>query len=311
MAEVIPDTIDFAAYARQTDAAAKVKPARTFAADLLATFGPPDKLPKAPEMFSTKLRGGIAFRPGEVTAWFGFNGHKKSMFTGQLALDLCVQRQRVLMMSMEMLPAQTLARMARQAIASDRPAAPSLEHFARWTDGRLWLFDHIGRLTPDQCMAVVRYFAQELRGAHVFIDSLMMVCRSEEHVDEQKQFATDAVRVAQELGVHIHVIAHARKPASGDESKPPSKYDLRGSAAIVDQFPNIVSLWWNKPKQEALEKNPHDGAEHEKPDFRACVEKQRNGAWEGSVRLWFDQASLRFHDSRSHIEPYVLRSEGE
>lgn len=306
MAEIISDAFDFAAYQRETDASAKVRKASTFADDLMERFHPTQARPRHAEMHSTKLRDRIEFRPGEVTAWAGYNGHRKSMFTGQVALDLCTQGERVLMASFEMSPADTLARMARQCFGLARPASPSLENFSRWTDGRLWLFDHIGRISPDQIMAVVRYFAEELKGTQVLIDSMMMVCKSEEHMDEQKQFATDVVRAAQEFGVHIHLVAHCRKPQVGEE-KPPTKYDLRGSAAISDQAHNVITIWANKAKVAALERNPHDTQAAEEPDARVCVEKQRNGSWEGAVKLWFCESSLRFTDRRSApVEPYVL-----
>lgn len=307
MAGVIrPDEIDFEAYLRQTEGKVKVRPASEFADDIAARFVRRDPSLRKPEMFSTKLRERIEFRPGEVTAWAGYNGHRKSMFTGQVALDLCVQRQRVLLASFEMDPSDTLARMARQAFATARPIREQTDRFARWTDGRLWMFDHRGRIGPDECMAVVRYFAEELKGSHVFIDSMMMVCKSEEHLDEQKQFATDVVRAAQEYGIHIHLIAHCRKPQTGRED-PPSKYDLRGSAAISDQAHNVVTIWANKAKKAALDINPNDDKAMSDADARIGVEKQRNGAWEGAVKLWFDDRALRFCDDRmSAVEPYVL-----
>ena len=299
MAEMLsPDEIDFPTYARETEAKAKVRRAAEFADDLYAAFQPRDHRTRTVEMFSTKLRGCIEFRPGEVTAWAGYNGHRKSMFTGQVALDLCVQRQRVLIVSLEMSPARTLARMARQASALAKPSAEFLRDFARWSDGRLWLFDHTGRITPDLCLALLRYFAQELQGQHVFIDSMMMVCKSEEHLDEQKQFTTDLVRVAQETGLHVHLVAHCRKPQTG-EDKPPTKYDLRGSAAISDQCPNVVTVWANKPKQARLSENPDDFAAQQEPDAVLNVCKQRNGRWEGKLKLHFHESSMRFMDERA------------
>lgn len=306
MAQLIRSDIDFAAYERSTDARVKVRKASDYTDDLKAAFAPKDRASKVAEMFSTKLRDRIAFRPGEVTAWAGYNGHRKSMFTGQVALDLCVSRERVLMASFEMSPAATLARMARQCFGVARPANPSLDAFASWTDDRLWLFDHMGRISPTQCLAVIRYFAEELKGTQVVIDSMMMVCASEEHLDEQKQFTTDIVRAAQEFGLHIHLVTHCRKPQTGEE-RPPSKYDVRGSAAISDQAHNVVTIWANKGKRDKLSRNPQDIAAHQEPDALIGVEKQRNGEWEGSVKLWFDVPSMRFiDDQRGTVEPYVI-----
>ena len=307
MARVIPDTINFAQYERDTEVQAKVRGGADFAELLAEYFDPETEPPRQPEMFSTKLRSRLMFRPGEMTVWAGYNGHRKSLFTGQAALDLCVQQRRVLLVSLEMKPVDTLARMGRQAFGTVRMTARQARAFAKWTDDRLWLFDHVGRLNPAKVLSVIRYFAEELQGEHVFLDSMMMVCGSEESMDEQKQFTTDLVRAAQEFSVHLHLIAHCRKPASGAEDKPPTKYDLRGSAAISDQAQNVVMVWANKAKAAKLEQFPHDEEALSQPDARVSVEKQRNGAWEGAVKLWWDAGSLRFLDERnSPLEPYRL-----
>jgi twinkle protein len=307
MASVIePDEVDFRAYERETDVKIKVRRASVFATDLQAQFVVRDGAkPLTSSMRSTKLRGLIDFRPGEVTVWSGYNGHRKSMFAGQVSLDLIDSGHRVLVASMEMQPERTLARMARQAAAQRYPAPAWVEHFMRWTDDRLWLFDHMGRITPSMCLAVCRYFADELQGQHVFIDSMMMVCATEESMDEQKQFVTDLCRMAQETGLHVHLITHCRKPSAGTEDRPPTKYDIRGAAAISDQASNVITVWANKAKREALDRNGSDEEALAKPDAVVSVEKQRNGSWEGKVRLWFDENSLRFMDDRtSPVEPY-------
>jgi twinkle protein len=305
MAHVIDsDTLDYATYERSTEARVKVRKASVFRDDLREQFVQRQQEQSLePSMRSTKLRNLLHFRSGEVTAWAGYNGHRKSMFAGQVALDLMTDDQRVLIASMEMSPERTLARMARQASAQRWPAEWWIDEFSAWTDGRLWLFDHVGRVTPSACIAVCRYFADELKGQHVFIDSMMMVCASEESMDEQKQFITDLCRMAQETGLHVHLVTHCRKPQNG-EDRPPSKYDIRGAAAISDQVSNVVTVWANKAKREKLEQSPTDAEWIVKPDAMVGVEKQRNGAWEGKVKLWFDDASLRFRDEASStVEP--------
>lgn len=305
MAQVLSDDIDYRAYERQTDASVKVRPAALFLDDLIGAFAIDDNAPKHPSISSTKLDGKIHFRPGEVTVWAGYNGHRKSTFLGQVVCDLIHAGQRVLIASPEMAPRDTLARMARQWSGKRYPSPAWLNSFAKATDGRLWLFDHMGRINPGNMIAVARYFSEELQGQHLVIDSMMMVCASEESLDEQKQFTTDLVRLAQETRQHIHLVAHCRKPL--DESKAPTKYDIRGSAAISDQAQNIVIVWANKPKEAALAKDPHDGAALTQPDAVVSVEKQRNGEWEGKAQLWFEKASMRFTNERfSDVEPWPL-----
>jgi twinkle protein len=302
------DEIDYRAYERETEPKAKVRRASVFRDELNGQYAIKDNAPRVSIMRSTKLRSLIEFRPGEVTAWAGYSGHRKSMFSGQVALDLIDARQRVLIASMEMQPERTLARMGRQASAQRYPLPRWVDQFMHWTDGRLWLFDHFGRITPSMCMAVCRYFAEELQGQHVFIDSMMMVCSSEERLDEQKQFVTDLCRLAQETGLHVHLVAHCRKPQSGDD-KPPTKYDVRGSTAITDQVGNVITVWMNKAKRDAKNKGD-DGTlvdASRMPDAVVSVEKQRFGAWEGRVQLWFDDDSMRFCDDRDGgVEPYVM-----
>lgn len=304
--QLIPDEVDLSAY---TDRSfhAKVRPAFEFGDELRKRFAPADKRPVHPSMFSTKLRKVLQFRPGETTVWAGFSKHRKSIFLGQVQLDLCVQKRRVLIASFEMPPADTMARMARQALATDNPTPEELERFLRWTDDRLWLFDHVGRFDPEKACALTRYFADQYGGTDIVLDSMMMIVATEDRNDEQKQFATDIVRTAQETKVHAHVVAHCRKPATGDDSRPPTKYDVRGSSAITDQAHNIVTVWANKAKKAALEADPLDEAAAQKPDALISVEGQRNGAFEGKVALWFDERSMRFCDDRiSAVEPYAM-----
>ena len=307
MANLLFDSTDFSAYERSTECKAKVRRASKWEDELFAEFAPEVEIARLPAMTSTRLRDLIEFRPGEVTCWAGYSGHRKSMFLGQAVLDFSAAGYRTLLASFEMLPRMTLARMARQTFACERPTRQALAEFSEWTDERLWLYDHFGRATPSSVIAVTRYFADSLRGHHVVIDSMMMVVGSEESMDEQKQFMTDLVRVAQETGMHLHLVAHCRKPSSGDENKPPTKYDVRGSSAITDQAHNVITVWANKDKERKLVDDPLDATARQLPDARVAIEKQRNGRFEGAVKLWFHEPSMRFYDDRYQtVKPYLL-----
>ena len=299
------DAIDFAAYLERTQASARIKPAAAWTDEVIEMFhGNAEQA--FPTMVSTKLHFGIQFRPGEVTAWTGYNGHRKSMLTSQLANDLCMQRQRVLIASLEMQPRRTLQRMMRQHSGKERPPAEWCRAYQDTMADRLWLFDHVGRLSPSEVLGMIAYFARELQGQHVVVDSMMMVCPSEEHLDPQKQFVTDLVRMAQEHGVHVHLVTHCRKPASGEEH-PPGKYDIRGAAAISDQVANVIVVWANKAKAAKLQKAPGDPVAMAEPDALVTIAKQRNGDCEDSFKLWFDAPSLRFVNERgAPVQPMAL-----
>ena len=309
MAHVIPDDIDFTAYEQATEFKAKVRAAHNFADELDAEFMSRVGRQHA-VMRSTKIRNSIEFRPGEVTVWAGFNGHRKSTFTGQVCLDLIAQRERSLIISLEMPPRKTLARMAMQACATKEPGQQQRREFMRWTNNRLWLFDHVGRLTPSKCLGVARYFADELKGRHVFIDSFMKVCESEESMDEQKAMIGNLCDLAKETDLHLHVVAHCRKPNQGSEDKPPTKYDIKGSGAISDQCHNVLMVWENKAKRAESDKREPSAAVMAGPDAMVVIEKQRNGSVEGKFALSIDSRSLRFCDDASAaVDPYDMSEE--
>lgn len=299
--------IDLSAYMPGGDPTTKIVPAASFRHHLRREFEDRERRANRSIMRSTKLRDVIDFRPCEVTTWAGYSGHRKSMFIGQVGLDLMAVGRRVLIASLEMPPTSTLARMAKQAAGSSHPQSEWLDSFSSWTDDRLWMFDHVGRVTPEVCIAVCRYAVTTYKIEHVVLDSMMMICSSEESLDEQKQFVTDLVQLSKETGLHVHLVAHCRKPQGGDDSKPPTKYDVRGSAAITDQAHNVVTVWANKAKRSKLRADPHDQAALEQPDAIVTVCKQRNGEDECALKLWFHAPSLRFDDDRvSRIEPMML-----
>jgi len=303
----IHDDVDLSSYMEGPDFRAKVRGASEFRDAVKSRMRPKFDAVRAPSMLLEKGRG-IEFRPREVTAWMGYNGHRKSMFTSQMVLDMAVQRQKTLIVSLEMDPAETLLRMVRQASGEKSPSDQTIDAFHDWTDGRIWLFDHVGNLAVDHAFALCRYFA-EMGGTQVVLDSMMMICQSEEKLDEQKLFSTGVVRLAQETGLHIHVITHCRKPQSGGEDKVPTRYDIRGSSAISDQAHNVMVVWMNKAKYAKLEAYPHDPAPHEEPCAVIKCDKQRNGKWEGKIKLWMDESSLRFcGDRMSRVMPYEFLS---
>ena len=67
------------------------------------------KVSGIPFVFAPKL----AFRAGEVTVWGGMSGHGKSLLTGQVATQLALPGERVVISSFELSVARTIARVVR------------------------------------------------------------------------------------------------------------------------------------------------------------------------------------------------------
>ena len=103
MAEFLVDTIDFAAYLKDTDAKTKVKPAADFVQDAKDRLRLRAKL-KRTYLPWPKCNESFEFRCGEVTVWAGQNGHGKTDVTTQVVLSLIGQNEKVCVASFEMKP---------------------------------------------------------------------------------------------------------------------------------------------------------------------------------------------------------------
>lgn len=251
-----------------------------------------------------KAEFSIAFRPGEVTLWLGMNGHGKSLVLGQLMLWWMAHDDACCVASFEMKPATTLQRMCRQGAQSSEPPIEWIKKFHRWTDGRLWMYDQQGTVSPQRVLSVCRYFADGIGGQHVVIDSLMKCGIPEDDLNGQKKFVDELTSVARDNNIHIHLVHHSRKLS--DENTPPGKMDAKGSGAITDQVDNCITVWRNKRKERDTQAGINDPT---KPDAMMIVDKQRNGEWEGNILLWFDKASQQFLAGAGHPTMDLLRKQ--
>lgn len=276
--------VDFDAYmAARTADAALVKPAEDFYESLHEEFFGSDEQ-RGRYLPWRKLDDLFRIRPGELTCWAGFNGHGKSMVTGQVLLHLMEQGEKAVVASFEMKPRKTLARMCRQHVGVLKPTPEWAGRFLDDVSGKLWLYDQQGETTPDRVCAVVAYCAEQLGVTQVIVDSLMKVVGDEDDYNGQKRFVGRLQSLARDLSIHVHLVTHSRKRE--DENKRPGKQDNKGSGAIVDQTDNFVSVF-KLPQKEG-----DTGPTH-------CLyfDKQRNGEWEGSLGLWMDERTLRFKES--------------
>ena len=102
-----PDEIDFTAYLKATEAQQKVREASVWLDDIKSeVISPP--VNDSVVMPWTCTHGTFAFRAGEVTIYAGNNGGGKSLLTGQVAMGLIKQGQKICVASFEMKPKRSL-----------------------------------------------------------------------------------------------------------------------------------------------------------------------------------------------------------
>jgi twinkle protein len=301
-----PDDIDFTAYYEMTDTTHKVREANVWLDEIVEdTINPPTE--QICSMPWSKSRDSFNFRAGEVTLYAGSNGGGKSMVTGQIALGLVKQKQKVCIASFEMKPKRTLFRMLRQ-FAGENISMPRftskvayiqglVDRFKAFTEGYLWLYDQQGTTSADQVIAMARYCAVEKGVQHVFIDSLMKCVSGEDDYNAQKSFVDKLTALARDHNIHIHLIHHIRKLAN--EEVMPNKNDVKGSGAIADQVDNVLLMWRNKKKEHSL-KNGGD-IDPLSPDAMLMCEKQRNGEGEEWYSFWYHKDSQQFVESHQDM----------
>jgi twinkle protein len=297
---LIPDTINWADYEKETEEAAKIRPASDFLDVMIAQVGEPEESEPRCYLPWDKTHEYFAFRQGEVTLWAGVNGHGKSLVTGMASVSMIVQNEKVCIASFEMKPRKTLRRMATQFMGqSTTPHHPDeiplvrevLDQFRGLCTDRLWVYDQQGTVTPERVIAVTRYCFKELGIKHMFIDSLMKCVKGEDDYNGQKALLDELCALARDHSAHIHLVHHLRK--SGKETDQPDKNDVKGSGSITDQVDNLLLVWRNKQKEmdygTGKQVDPLD------PDVILFCRKQRNGTgWEGAIKLYFNSRSMQY-----------------
>jgi twinkle protein len=302
---VRPNEIDFEKYLKAHDVAQKVKGAGEFLDEIEAEIASP-----VVEAYQTmpwaKTHAGFRFRAGEVTLYAGGNGGGKSMVTGQIAMGLIKQNQRVMIASFEMKPKRTLFRMLRQFAGENidfpryadkhKYLSALIMRMRNFAHANLWLYDQQGTVTAQQVIAVSRYSAIELGVQHIFIDSLMKCVSGEDDYNAQKAFVDELTSLARDHNVHVHLIHHIRKLQS--EEIKPNKNDIKGSGSISDQVDNVLMVWRNKKKEHDAQNGSVDPMI---PDAYLMCEKQRNGESEDWYSLWYLKESQQFVENNDSV----------
>src|SRR5437868_1392743 len=152
---LISDDIDFRSWYEAPTNGVKIRRASEFGKDLRRSLFAPREFPRVVTGFDCML-GKFDLRESEMTVWAGPNGQGKSMVTTQVGLSLCEQGQRVCIASVEMKPHKTLERMAQIAYGTNDLRPKQVDDFLAWTDGKLWMYDHVGSVDPQEMVGVVR-----------------------------------------------------------------------------------------------------------------------------------------------------------
>ena len=242
------------------------------------------------------------FRPYEITIWTGYKGHGKSSLLSQVLLKFMQTGKRVFVVSPEFHPVELLYRFLVQCLAADNPSEEEadvlIEYLSKW----LWVYDVQASLKPNDVPALCRWVVENIHPDHIVIDSLMKCGLAPDDYAGQKRLVDQIQSVAHQHPVHIHIVAHARKGNSDD--RPAKLHDVKGASEIADLAENVISVWRNKPKEQALSMG--DMKMSEDCDAMMLIEAQRNcGGQIGTLPLFYERSAMLFFESGHSFRDYV------
>lgn len=248
-----------------------------------------------------KLGAKLLFRPGEVSIWTGDSGAGKTQILNDCVVDWIQQGARTCLSSLEMHPAFTLKRLAKQIVGVDRPTAEAISAALRWADAGLLIYELTGKQKLEELLTVFDY-GRSRYGCDVFvIDSLMRLGVAGDDYNTQEAVIFRIVDWTMASSVHVHLVAHAKK---GERDRGvPGIEDIKGAMELGANAFNIISVWRDRKFEENVASlastDPSGAAElfNSRPGVMMNVAKQRNGDFEGKVGLWFDQKTYRYRSS--------------
>lgn len=252
-----------------------------------------------------KTHDTIRFRPGEVSVHAGMNGHRKSMVTGQMMEWFAAQGEPAGIASFEMPVRDTQKRMCQQAAGTPHPAPGFIREWAQWNHLTIAYYDKLDTTPSSRVLGAIFYMAKDMGCKHILVDSLTKCGLPYGERGAEKDFIDALCATAKVFQIHIHLVCHVRKPQSQGEEYIPNKFDVRGAGELTDLVHNVFIHWADKKKAKLITKRDSGinltDAETEyvekRFDQRFIVEKQRNGAFEGTIGLNFDE-SLQFNEGR-------------
>lgn len=252
-------------------------------------------------------------RMNELSILTGFSGSGKTMLLNYLCCHFASLDNRLCIASLEIRIEETISCLVAQAVASDKPSSKEdLKQAMEWLGDAFWFYDHVGQVDFDQMLDSFVY-AHRRHGIKIFvIDSLMKCGLAFDDYQGQKVLVDRLADFVQKYDVHIFLVAHAKKKDS--EKEYVGKMDVKGISEITDMANNVITVWRNKSKEEAineLEMGEQDptGEQAQELDMtmfssRFSVVKQRGDKGEEpTIKLWYNK------DSRHYTEHWKPNSE--
>lgn len=258
------------------------------------------------------------FRPYEITLWFGITSHgKSSVLSNQICYAASLGKM-AMVASFEQATPMTVAGMLTQFTSNaDIGSSSDFDDAFEALTSRVMFFDSMLRANPDELIATMTLAHKQLGIDEFVIDNIMTL-----EVDRQDNTAqagvADKFRVfAAQYPVHIHLVAHPRKPPAQEASKPPSIADIMGASEWSAMAHNVICIWRDVAKSQRLAEmhdEQMDPAEimifnDSCPDGKAFWRKQRDSGELPMISYRFDKRLKRAWKTQDDLIPFWFADE--
>lgn len=241
------------------------------------------------------------FRNGELTLHIGDSGHGKSTAITQITAAGLAQNEAWAVWSGEDEPRMYKYRTSLhiagitglKSRVSDKTGKKyyyvlpefqsKVNDFIR---DQLFLFTRKHKINEDILIEVFDLAYRRFGCTRFVVDNLMKLIAGKSAGDklERQRDITNALSdFSKEIGVHVHLIAHIKKPNSPFE--PPNKDMASGSKEITDLADNVIA-WWRIPPQVKQEFGNFDTL--------SVILKHRMSGELGQDGTYFDERCKRF-----------------
>lgn len=253
----------------------------------------------------------LSFRRHEITLWFGFTGHGKSVAVANQIAKLAAFGKMACVASFEQPPEMTFAQIMMQFTAY--PNLPFTDDYDKAFDhlsNLVLMYKSMERACPKHLVSTFIH-AHKRYGVDTFVIDNVMTMNIDRGDNTAQAEAIDALRVfVAKYPVHLHIVAHPRKPSEKID-KPPTLSEIRGASEWGDMPHNIITVWRDMSKAEKMaEMEDSEFTEADLDEFfsstpcgKLLVRKQRATGDLPMTSFWFHKPTKRFIAKPSEPSP--------
>lgn len=240
--------------------------------------------------------------------------HNSVCVANQIA-SLAARGKLICVASFEQPPEMTFAQILTQFTAYPNlpyteEFVPAFNHLAK----HVFMYKSMERVDPKHLVNTFVH-AHKRYGVDTFVIDNVMTMQIDRGDNTAQAEAADLLRVfVSKYPVHLHIVAHPRKPPE-NTNKPPAISEIRGASEWADMVFNVVTVWRDTAKAERLaEMDSSDFTEEDQKTFfnstpcgKIITRKQRaTGEWP-MTSFWYHNETRRLMPKPG--EPSALYSE--